>query len=158
MLAIRTILFPTDFSKRAEYGFHLACALARDYGARLLIAHVKTPPVILYGEMGSLPPEPLDLEESLRAQLLEVRPADEQIACEHFYMVGEPAEEIVRLANEEHVDLIVMGTHGRRGLGRLVMGSVAEQVVRTAACPVVTVKAPIAVAEPAEEHAAPAVG
>lgn len=156
MLAIKTILFPTDFSDRAEYGFHLACALARDYGARLLIAHVEMPPPAVFGEMGALPPEP-DLEDSLRAQLVGVRPLDENIPCEHFYMVGEPAEEIVRLASDEHVDLIVMGTHGRRGLGRLVMGSVAEQVVRMANCPVVTVKAPVATVVPEERPVANAV-
>jgi nucleotide-binding universal stress UspA family protein len=153
MLAIKTILFPTDFSERAEYGFHLACALARDYGARMLIAHVKMPPAVLYGEMGALPPEPAEMEEAMRDKLLEVRPLDANIPYDHFFMVGEPSEEIVRLANEEHVDLIVMGTHGRRGLGRLLMGSVAERVVRTANCPVVTVKSPVAEEAPTEEHA-----
>jgi nucleotide-binding universal stress UspA family protein len=157
MLAIKTILFPTDFSKRAEYAFHLACALARDYGARLLIGHVQTPPVVLYGEMGALPPDLDETEEMLRERLVNVRPADADIACEHFFMVGEPAEEIVRLANDEHVDLIVLGTHGRRGLGRLLMGSIAERVVRTATCPVVTVKAPAAEAAAKEAQAMQAV-
>jgi len=153
MLAIKSILFPTDFSERAEYGFHLACALARDYGARMLIAHVNMPPAVLYGEMGALPLEPADMEEAVRDKLLEVRPTDASIPYDHFFMVGEPAEEIVRLANEEHVDLIVMGTHGRRGLGRLVMGSVAERVVRLANCPVVTVKSPVVEGASLEERA-----
>jgi nucleotide-binding universal stress UspA family protein len=150
MLAIRTILYPTDFSERAEYAFQLACALARDYGARLLIAHVQMPPVVMYGEMGALPPEPLETDEVLKERLLKIRPADEHIAYEHFFMVGEAADEIFRLAAEKQVDIIVMGTHGRRGLGRLLMGSVAEQVVRKAACPVVTIKTPLAAAAPTE--------
>jgi nucleotide-binding universal stress UspA family protein len=156
MLSIRSILCPTDFSDRAAYAFQLACALARDHGARLLIAHVQAPPVAMYGEMGALPPEPVDTEEILTERLLQIRPADEQLAFEHYYMIGEPAEEIVRLANAQNVDMIVMGTHGRRGFGRLLMGSVAEHVVRKAACPVVTVKAPVAVAATHENEAAPA--
>jgi nucleotide-binding universal stress UspA family protein len=155
MLAIKTILHPTDFSKRAEYAFQLACALARDYGARLLIAHVKTPPAAVYGEMGALPPEPAEVEEALKEWLNRIRPVDERITVDHFFLVGEPAEEIVRLAGKQRADIIVMGTHGRRGFGRLLMGSVAEQVVRKAACPVVTIKAPMAEAAPAmETHAA----
>jgi nucleotide-binding universal stress UspA family protein len=142
MLAIKTILFPTDFTERAEVAFHLACALARDYSARLLICHVNTPPAAVYGEMGALPPEPPELEETLQKRLLGIRPKD--IPCVHFFMTGEPAEEIVQLARDQNADMIVMGTHGRRGLGRLLMGSVAEQVVRLAPCPVVTVKAPFA--------------
>lgn len=154
MLAIRNILYATDFSERAEYAFHLACALARDYGARLLITHVQMPPVMMYGEMGALPPEPLETDEGLKERLVQVRPADMSIACEHFFMTGEPADEIVRLASEKQADIIVMGTHGRRGFGRFLMGSVAEQVVRKAACPVVTIKAPFAAAAPMEAQAA----
>jgi nucleotide-binding universal stress UspA family protein len=154
MLAIRAILYPTDFSERAEYAFQLACALARDYGARLLIAHVKTPPEVVFGEMGALPPEPVVLEETLKARLAEIRPADKNISHEHFFLVGQPAEEIVRLANDKHADIIVMGTHGRRGFGRFLMGSVAEQVVRKAACPVVTIKAPFSHAGSMEAQAA----
>jgi nucleotide-binding universal stress UspA family protein len=154
MLSIKTILYPTDFSPRAEYAFHLACALARDYDAQLLIAYVEPPTAAIYGELGALPPEPLESEELLRRRLLNVRPTDKHISCQHYFLVGETAEEIIRLAEERHADMIVMGTHGRRGLGRLLMGSVAEQVVRKAGCPVVTVKAPIAETAPTAEHVA----
>jgi nucleotide-binding universal stress UspA family protein len=57
-------------------------------------------------------------------------------------LLGEPAEEIIRFAKEENVDMIVMGTHGRTGFSRLLMGSVTEQVVRGAPCPVLTIKQP----------------
>ena len=72
--------------------------------------------------------------------LKEVVPTDPQVACEHRLLTGDPAVAIARLAEEEHADLIVMGTHGRTGLTRLLMGSVAEAVVRRAPCPVLTYK------------------
>jgi nucleotide-binding universal stress UspA family protein len=70
---------------------------------------------------------------------------------EHHLKEGDPAAEILRLAQEARVDLIVMGMHGRTGLGRLLMGSVAERVVRQAPCPVLTVKVPQRQAPPSEE-------
>lgn len=146
MLAIKTILFPTDFSERAESAFRLACALARDYDARLLICHVNMPATGVYGEMGVIPPPAADMEESLRRKLLSIRPEGD-VAFEHYFMVGDPAWEIVELARVQNADLIVMGTHGRRGLGRLLMGSVAERVVRSAECPVVTLRSQIAAAK-----------
>jgi nucleotide-binding universal stress UspA family protein len=102
----------------------------------------------------ALPPDPAETNEILSARLMNIRPAD--VSYEHFFMIGEPADQIVRLANEEHADIIVMGTHGRRGFGRFLMGSVAEQVVRRAICPVVTIKAPLAHAGPLETRAASA--
>lgn len=80
--------------------------------------------------------------EELRARLVKVLPKDAQIPSEHRLLAGDPADCIVKLAEDENVDFIVMGTHGRRGLTRILMGSVAELVVRWAKCPVVTVKAP----------------
>jgi nucleotide-binding universal stress UspA family protein len=73
---------------------------------------------------------------------------------ERRLVIGDPALEILDEAQESKVDLIVMGTHGRSGLGRLLMGSVAESVVRKAACPVLTVKAPIAENVPVVSRAA----
>jgi nucleotide-binding universal stress UspA family protein len=142
MLPIRTILHPTDFSPRSEYAFHLACALARDYGARLLVAHVKVPPAVVYGDMGAMTMEPEGHEKMLREKLEKLRPADPVVKVEHHFVVGDAADEIVRLAKEHACDLIVLGTHGRTGLSRLLMGSVAELVLRKATCPVLTVKAP----------------
>jgi nucleotide-binding universal stress UspA family protein len=141
MLPIRTILHPTDFSAYSDQAFQLACALSRDYGARLIVLHVATPPVIVYGE-GVLPPEPAVFQEQLRERLQHVVPKDPKLAVEHRLVEGDVAKEILRLAGETKSDLIVMGTHGRTGLGRLLMGSVAEQVVRKASCPVLTVKTP----------------
>jgi nucleotide-binding universal stress UspA family protein len=142
MLPIRTILVPTDFSEHATYGFRLACAVARDYDARVVLLHVVTPPPIaVYGE-GVLPPEPAEPPDRLREQLREIMEREPEVATEPQLAEGDAAAEIVRAAGEFGCDLIVMGTHGRTGLGRLLMGSVAEQVVRKAPCPVLTLKSP----------------
>ena len=72
MLPIRTILHPTDFSPRSAYAFQLACALARDYGARLIVVHVQSPPLIITGidgDMGVVPPNPAPTPEELTEQL-----------------------------------------------------------------------------------------
>jgi universal stress protein A len=146
MLPIRTIIYPTDFSRRSEYAFHLACALARDYGARMILAHVKAPPVVM-GEFGAVPAEPPGYLETLKAELANYRPTP-NIEVERIVVEGDPAVEIARLAKEHKADLIVMGTHGRSGLGRLLIGSVAEAVLRKAPCPVLTIKTPMTEAEP----------
>ncbi len=136
-MEINKILFPTDFSHSSDAALALATSLARDTGAKLLIAHVEEPPVAYGGgEMYYGIPEPL--EEDLRKMLKEVTPNDSSVPYEHHLVTGDPASAIVRLAKDEDVDLIVMGTHGRTGLLRMLMGSVAEAVVRRAPCPVLT--------------------
>lgn len=141
----KTILYPTDFSKPSDAGLSVATALARDTGAKLLIVHVTEPPAAYGGgEMYYGLPEPD--RESLERMLSEVVPTDTQVSYEHRLATGDPATEIVRRAKEEDVDLIVMGTHGRTGIRRMLMGSVAEAVVRRAECPVFSFKEPRAVA------------
>jgi universal stress protein A len=135
----KTILFPTDFSETTDAGLKYATSFARDTGARLVIVHVHAP-VAYGGELGYVVPD--TDETALRKQLEAVVPADPAIEHEHRLLHGDPASEIVRLAEEEHADLIVMGTHGRTGLMRLLMGSVAEAVVRRAPCPVLTIRQP----------------
>ncbi len=133
------ILFATDLSAGSDAAFEYATALARDSGALLLIVHVEEFPVAYAaGEMVTMPvdfPNPV-----LREVLERVVPSDKSIRYEHRLMLGNPAELIVRLAAEQHVDLIVIGTHGRTGLSRVLMGSVAESVLRHAKCPVLAVK------------------
>jgi nucleotide-binding universal stress UspA family protein len=159
MLPIHTILHPTDFSKQSEFAFELACSLARDYGAELYVVHVVTPPVVVYGE-GVLPVEPESYQAELREKLNRLRSGEPEVRVLHRLVEGQPVDEILRLAKEIGCDLIVMGTHGRTGFGRVLMGSVAEKVVRTAPCPVVTVRQPSPLAERASaaprEHAVPA--
>jgi len=137
----RKLLFPTDYSTCGDEALEMAASLARDTGATLLVVHVEEPPLAYgSGEMYYGEPEP-DNEELMR-MLKEVVPRDLHVPCEHRLVTGEPAQAIVDLAEREGVDMIVMGTHGRTGLSRLLMGSVAEAVVRRAACPVLTVKHP----------------
>jgi nucleotide-binding universal stress UspA family protein len=142
-LGIHTILHPTDFSERSEFAFDFACSLASDYGARLIILHVVQPPMAVYGEIiTDLPIEPV--RETATQRLTQIKPSDPKVPFEHQLEEGDPVERILHAAKVNQCDLIVMGTHGRTALSRLVMGSVAEQVVRKAPCPVLTVKRPFA--------------
>jgi nucleotide-binding universal stress UspA family protein len=143
MLPIRTILHPTDFSDRSANALQLACALARDYCARLVVLHTETLPALAYGE-GVIAPDPATLFQEARDRLTHLEVPDASVRAERRFEEGDAAPTILRVAQEIHADLIVMGTHGRTGLARMLMGSVAEQVVRKAACPVLTVTAPFA--------------
>ncbi len=154
MLPIEKILHPTDFSDRSANALTLACALARDYGARVIVLHVAVPPTVVYGE-GVVPVDPETLVYEERDRLERLAIPDAGLRLERRFEEGEPAEQILRVAHEVGADLIVMGTHGRTGITRLLMGSVAEQVVRKAPCPVLTVKTPFTVPiTPAEPAAA----
>src|SRR5262245_28249936 len=112
MLPIYTILHPTDFSPRSECAFQLACALARDYGARLVLLHVRPLPLPVYSDFGPVfPGEPADTEERLRDRLFGLWPAADTVPVEHRLVAGDPAEVILRTARESMCDLVVMGTH-----------------------------------------------
>lgn len=140
-MKMKTIIFPTDFSHTGDAALQLATSLARDSGARLLIVHVEEPPIAYGGgEMYYGLPEPDP--EQLKTMLANVRPSDPAVPYEHRLVTGEPAHALTELAEEENADLIVLGTHGRTGLFRLLMGSVAEAVVRRAPCPVLSFKQP----------------
>lgn len=145
MLPVRTILHPTDFSERSRTAFDLACALARDYGAELVVLHVAEL-TSLIPMNGMLVPTPVGDAEQFRPKLEQVRPADPRVRVRHRLAEGEPGEEILAAAAAEKADLVVMGTHGRSGLAHLLTGSVAEAVLRKARCPVLTVKAPVSAA------------
>jgi nucleotide-binding universal stress UspA family protein len=152
MLAIKTILQPTDFSKGSDHAFQVACSLARDYGARLIIVHVAALPALASLETVLMPLADVDWKP-LRKKLDDLRPRDPNVQVEHWLVGGDPASEILKAARDAKADLIVTGTRGRTGLGRLLMGSVAEQVVRNAPCPVVTVRARFREMEAAENAA-----
>lgn len=144
MLPIQTILHPTDFSEPADYAFRLACSLARDHQARLVIVHVANPG---YAYVGVAIPEPPlvqneeDREETLdKLQTMKDTHRDIEIEC--YLAEGSAEDGILQAAKECSAGLIVMGTHGHTGFGRLLMGSVAESIVRKAPCSVLTVKTP----------------
>ncbi len=137
----KKVLFPTDFSECSDAGLEHATTLAQNMGAVLLVVHVEEPPLAYAGgEMyyGAPEPDTRAIEEMLQR----VRPKTGDVPVEHRLVVGSPAHAICDLAEQEGVDMIVMGTHGRTGLKRLLMGSVAEHVVRWAPCPVLTFKEP----------------
>jgi nucleotide-binding universal stress UspA family protein/quercetin dioxygenase-like cupin family protein len=142
MPTMNTILHPTDFSPSAHNAFVAACSLARDNKARLILLHVIPPSVDPL--TGVSPPNPLQLAESQETwkdAFQWPQPSDPQIAVEHRVAEGDAPEEILRLAETVKCDFIVLGTHGRTGLRRVLTGSVAEEVLRKATCPVVAVKA-----------------
>jgi len=134
------ILVPTDFSTASDAALPHAEALAKQKSASLLILHVEEPPLSYGGgELYYGLPEPSS--ERILKMLEEVKPSDPTVAFRHRLTMGDPAGEIVRIAAEEGAELIVIGTHGRSGMTRMLMGSVAEAVVRRAACAVLVYRA-----------------
>ena len=145
MLPIKTILFATDFSPPSDYAFEFAAALAQDYKAKLLILHALEEPKPFYGGVMTPPPPESatgQMRQEIEMKLQKLRPASSAIAVEHLLVVGDAGPAITQMAETRKSDLIVMGTHGRTGFGRFMLGSVAEEVLRHAACPVLTLKAP----------------
>jgi len=144
MLAIKSILHPTDFSEPSECAFRLACSLASDYQAQLVIVHVIQLPIVFGEGLVASTTEP---DDDLKEELFDLTVPDRRVKVVRHLEQGTPAAEILHLAKLSHADLIVMGTHGRRGINRLMMGSVAEEVLRAAQCPVLTVRVPVAKAK-----------
>jgi nucleotide-binding universal stress UspA family protein len=148
MMKMRQILAPTDFSEFSKQAVARAYELAQTFGAKLVLLHVIE---ALPSYIGFIPPGGAamllaDLERQVHFDLAAVLPEVEAAGVEvtRQVIVGPPSREIVKVAAAEKVDLIVIATHGRTGFSHLFMGSVAERVVRTAPCPVMTIR-PMAV-------------
>lgn len=139
MSPLRIILHPTDFSESAEGAFSVATMLAREHGARVIVLHVYPFP-LWRGEQVAR--ERDGYETDLWHLVDRYQPPDPAIKIEHRLIEGDPADEIVRFAEYEFCDLIVMGTQGRSGLARMLLGSVAQKVMRKAGCPVLTIHIP----------------
>ena len=148
MPAIRRILVPTDFSPHSNEATAWAADLAGRYGSAIVLVHVYQPVSMILPEGFVLKSaeEIADLLHSLDAALAEAKGQLARIApgvaIDSVLLQGTPFAEIVRHARENGFDLIVLGTHGRTGLSHVVLGSVAEKVVRKAHCPVLTVRGP----------------
>lgn len=143
MIALNRILVPHDFSETSLAAVNYAVTLARNFAAEVTFLYVgDRSRAELEGEVPIGPDG--QVTESARRAMLSVLDSADQAAIhpEFFVRTGTPAEEIVHFAREHEIDLIVMGTHGRGFVGHLLMGSVAEKVVRTAPCPVLTVRNP----------------
>ena len=142
MTTINSVLYATDFSPPSAAAFPLAAALARDHKAKLMIAHVRPTPAVAFTPGSMALVEPANAADEVLQQLKQQFDLnDDRITVEYLVVEGDPATELLDLARKTKCDLIVMGTHGRTGFSRLLAGSVAEQMLRHAPCPVLTVRA-----------------
>ena len=147
MARIRRILHPSDFSKASAAAFTKAVELAKANGAELVLLHVLAPPLPLMAGEGYVSPKVYeDLEQSARAYAskelasLVAKAKKAGVRAKAVLRDGVAHEQIVRAARSPRADMIVIGTHGRTGLAKLFLGSVAGRVVSTAKCPVMTVR------------------
>lgn len=138
-MAIRTILHPTDYSPASEAAFAFACSLAREYFSEILLLNVVEPVAVtpLDGAVFEFSSDGLNQEKK---RLERVFSLDPHVEVRREVALGNPVDEIARVAAESKASMIVMGTHGRSGFSRLLLGSVAEGVLRKVACPVLLVK------------------
>jgi nucleotide-binding universal stress UspA family protein len=140
MIAVKRVLVPTDFSETSDAALKYGIGLTKAFDARLYLLHIT-------GESGvnfeaDFPM--VQFEHAVGERLERFVSQDEATALrpEYALRTGSPSDEIVRYAGDRDIDLIVMGTHGRSGVPHMLMGSVAEKVVRAASCPVLTVRHP----------------
>jgi universal stress protein A len=141
----QNILCPTDFSEESYLAIDYGVRFARNVGGTLLIAHIiHTPTGELYQPIGEVL-HVLTFEEAKQrdlARLAELR--DQRLNgypnCELIVEIGDPYEQLMAIVNQRHVDLIVTATRGRSALEYLIMGSVAEKIIRHAPCPVLVVR------------------
>lgn len=135
MIQLKRILVPTDFSDHSQTALDYACLLASEFGARIDLLNVIENMTPLSGYVAEDEPQ---IREKLQGLPQESKQRD--FVANRITKLGHPMAEIVRYAKAHDIDLIVMGTHGRTALAHVLMGSVAENVVRHASCPVLTVR------------------
>ena len=147
-MEIKSILFPTDFSEGSAQALQYAVDMSKRYGAKLYVVHVIYDiakatgwyvPHVSMDEMYK------DIQEGAKKEL--ERFGVEELAgvknVERRVITGVPHEEIINFVSANKIDLVIMGTHGRKGIDKILFGSTAAQVVRHAPCPVLTVRLPI---------------
>lgn len=140
----KKILHPTDYSEESRPALREAAELAHEHGAALVLLHVVDtlgPEKLTFGEVGA-GPQPELYRARLLDELHHARPADPELRVEYVLSEEEVVTAILRTAADLGCDLIVMSSHGTSGLARWFTGSVAEEVVRRAACPVLVIKPP----------------
>lgn len=147
MLAIDRILAPTDFSPHAECAVRFACELAARFDAQLHLLHVLSDVAVPAGPdpmlIATMPPEYYREQEERSKQALErlVRddwPRPREVVAEVRW--GDPIDQIHGYAKDRQIDLVAIATHGRTGLAHVLLGSVAERIIREASCPVLTIR------------------
>jgi nucleotide-binding universal stress UspA family protein len=136
MRPIKTILYASDESEESRSAFPVASALAKDCDACLVIVEVVPPAVTIYG------PHSEAYLKQMRKGIEQLQIDDPEVCVERRVVEGIPAAEILRAAEETKCALILMATHGRVGLKRILLGSVADMVMRGARCPVLVIKTP----------------
>jgi nucleotide-binding universal stress UspA family protein len=148
MILFKKILVPTDFSDPSYEAMRTANEMALHFGAELYIVHVvplvPVTPATIDPAAFNVPLYQEGLQVSYRKLLDETveEIISKKLSVRSMILQGDAAPEIVQLAGDENIDLIVISTHGETGLGRLIFGSVAEKVVRLAPCPVLTTRIP----------------
>jgi len=160
MDAIRKILVPTDFSAHADEAFRVALRLAKATGACVVASHVAAGPAVVTAE-GPLPADVRDEKgKDLWGGLLALQARDPQVRVEHEVIVADrpTVAHILDLQEKRGCDLIVMGTHGHSWMKQRLAGSLTEEVIRHARCPVLVVKAPAHAEALAAEKPAKAAG
>ncbi|MBI3757056.1 MAG: universal stress protein [Deltaproteobacteria bacterium] len=147
---IRKILVPFDFSEYSEKACSWAVAMAEKWRARILLLHVVPrptyPPVLIGTHFNAVDFEAgLQAEAEERMRAFVEKTEHGRVPIDVRVLIGEPSWDICKIAEEEAYDLVIMGSHGRTGLGHMLLGSVAERVVRLSPCPVLVVgkKAPV---------------
>ena len=146
MSRIRRILYPTDFSRASGAAFTKAVDLAKTNKAELQVVHVLAPAMSMVGDGYVSPQVYEDLAASARAygkknlDALVAKAKKAGVRAKSILLEGVPHEQIARTARRQRADLVVMGTHGRTGLAKLFLGSVAGRVIAIAPCPVMTVR------------------
>jgi nucleotide-binding universal stress UspA family protein len=142
MIKLEKILFPTDFSEASENAKRYAIIFAKAFGARLYLLTVDQPINMAFLDPLIIHDLDVDRESALRENLEQLRTeiADQGIEVVTEIRRGSSSLEIVTLAREQEIDLIIMGTHGWSGFDHMLMGSTAAVVVRKAPCPVLTVR------------------
>jgi len=146
MSRVRRILHPTDFSRASGAAFARAVSMAKADRAQLLLVHVLASPMPMAGEGYISPEEYDDVDASARRYgqkrlsglQAKARKAGARTAT--LLLEGVAHEQIIRVAKSKKADLIVMGTHGRTGIVKFIVGSIASRVVAAASCPVLTVR------------------
>jgi nucleotide-binding universal stress UspA family protein len=146
-MEIKSILFPTDFSEGSSQALQYAVDMAKRYGAKLYLLHVIyeiSEGIGWYVPHVSMDEMYKDIEKSAKKEL--ERFGVEELSglkdVEYRTITGIPHKEIIKFANANRTDLIIIGTHGRKGVDKIIFGSTAEHVVRYAPCPVLTVRLP----------------
>lgn len=146
MIELKRILVPLDFSEHSGEALKYGCALSEKFGSELHLLHVLQDLVAMVPEPGLAFPPPGDYMQELQqsAEQALAKLPDDSWPCGGTVMrcvrQGPPFVEIIRYAKENEIDLIVIGTHGRGGLAHMLLGSVAEKVIRKAPCPVLSIR------------------